>query len=128
MHAGWIGCSRTASRPPQRRAANQRKVLLMKINPAHSLALAAAFAGLLGGTTARLHAQSTEQGSTPSATASAQAGVLVMAQDTNPQTAKHSCKGKNDCKGQGGGKNAGKNSCKGQGDCATDGSKPPSFA
>ena len=42
-----------------------------------------------------------------------------------PAPAKHSCKGKNDCKGQGGGKNAGKNSCKGKGDCATDGSTPP---
>jgi uncharacterized membrane protein len=40
---------------------------------------------------------------------------------------KHSCKGKNDCKGQGGGdkEHAGKNDCKGKGGCATDGSKPP---
>jgi len=42
--------------------------------------------------------------------------------------AKHSCAGKNDCKGQGGCKtgDAGckaKNSCKGKGGCATDGSK-----
>jgi hypothetical protein len=45
--------------------------------------------------------------------------------------AKHSCAGKNDCKGQGGCKTgdggcAGKNSCKGKGGCATDGSKMPS--
>jgi hypothetical protein len=99
----------------------------MKSNTAHTLALAAAFAGLLGGTTARLNAQSIEQGGTPSASASANAGVLLVAQapDTTPDPTKHSCKGKNDCKGQGGGKHPGKNSCKGKGDCATDGSKPP---
>jgi hypothetical protein len=86
-------------------------------NTTKSLALAAAFAGLLGGTTARLNAQPTPN-SSPAA----------FAQDTPapaPAPAKHSCKGKNDCKGQGGGdaKHAGKNSCKGKGACATDGSK-----
>ena len=65
-----------------------------------SLALAAAFAGLLGGTTARLNAQTVSGHS--DATASANAGVLV-AQST-PDLPKHSCKGK--------------------GACATDGSKP----
>jgi hypothetical protein len=91
----------------------------MKINTAHNLALAAAFAGLLGGTSVRLNAQTTGHNGT-----SAQAGVLLVAQDA---PAKHSCKGKNDCKGQGGGdaKHAGKNSCKGKGACATDGSTPP---
>ena len=95
----------------------------MKMNTAHNLALAAAFAGLLGGTSLRLNAQTTGQ----NGTSSAQAGVLLIAQDQNPTPAKHSCKGKNDCKGQGGGdaKHAGKNSCKGQGACATDGSTPP---
>ena len=89
----------------------------MKTISVSSLALAAAFAGLLGGTAVRLNAQPV---SGPSATA----GVLV-AQDA-PAVPKHSCKGKNDCKGQGGGdaKHAGKNSCKGKGACATDGSKP----
>lgn len=88
-------------------------------NSTKSLALAAAFAGLLGGTAVRVNAQATQQNSP-----SAQAGVL-LAQAT-PDTTKHSCKGKNDCKGQGGGdaKHAGKNSCKGKGACATDGSKP----
>jgi hypothetical protein len=90
-------------------------------NSTKSLALAAAFAGLLGGTTARVNAQPTQN-----ATPSAQAGVL-LAQAT-PDTTKHSCKGKNDCKGQGGGKHPGKNSCKGKGDCATDGSKAPKAA
>ena len=84
-------------------------------NTTKSLTLAAAFAGLLGGTAVRLNAQPT---GTP------HAGVM-LAQDA-PAPAKHSCKGKNDCKGQGGGdaKHAGKNSCKGKGACATDGSKP----
>ena len=95
----------------------------MKINTVHNLALAAAFAGLLGGTSLRLNAQTPGQ----NGTASAQAGVLLVAQDQTPTPAKHSCKGKNDCKGQGGGdaKHAGKNSCKGKGACATDGSTPP---
>lgn len=94
----------------------------MKSNTAHNLALAAAFAGLLGGTSARLQAQTTGHNST----ASAHAGLLLVAQDQTPAP-KHSCKGKNDCKGQGGGdaKHAGKNSCKGKGACATDGSTPP---
>ena len=89
-------------------------------NSTKSLALAAAFAGLLGGTAVRVNAQPTQN-----ATPSAHAGVL-LAQTTD--TTKHSCKGKNDCKGQGGGKNAGKNSCKGKGNCATDGSKAPKAA
>jgi hypothetical protein len=91
-------------------------------NSTKSLALAAAFAGLLGGTTARLNAQPAGHN-----------GTLTFAQDNagtasqTPDPAKHSCKGKNDCKGQGGGdaKHAGKNSCKGKGACATDGSTPP---
>ncbi|MGD0445851.1 MAG: hypothetical protein ABSA39_18105 [Edaphobacter sp.] len=95
----------------------------MKTNTAGTLALAAAFAGILGGTTARLNAQTVSGHSTgPAATA----GVLLVGQD-QPNLPKHSCKGKNDCKGQGGGdaKHAGKNSCKGKGACATDGSTPP---
>jgi hypothetical protein len=86
-----------------------------------SLALAAAFAGLLGGTAVRLTAQPTQSNNAPTALA----GVLVA--QAAADTTKHSCKGKNDCKGQGGGDkdHAGKNSCKGQGACATDGSTPP---
>jgi hypothetical protein len=98
----------------------------MKSNTVHSLALAAAFAGLLGGTSARLNAQPVQNGGASTANnSSANAGVLLVAQDTTSDTTKHSCKGKNDCKGQGGGKHPGKNSCKGKGECATDGSKPP---
>ncbi|MEI9979621.1 MAG: hypothetical protein WDN23_11600 [Edaphobacter sp.] len=92
-------------------------------NSSQTLALAAAFAGLLGGTAVRLNAQPVN--GTPAASQSSQAGVLVSAQSFQTDTTKHSCKGKNDCKGQGGGKNAGKNDCKGKGGCATDGSKPP---
>jgi len=101
----------------------------MKTSAVHHLALAAAVAGLLGGTSARLNAQSTQNGGASPASASASAGILVLAHGQNAGTAKHSCKGKNDCKGQGGCKSSdngckGKNSCKGKGGCATDGSKP----
>jgi hypothetical protein len=89
-------------------------------NSTKSLALAAAMAGLLGGTAVRVNAQPTNSPTTASA------GVL-LAQDT-PAPAKHACKGQNDCKGQGGGKHPGKNSCKGKGACATDGSKAPKAA
>ncbi len=98
----------------------------MKSTSVNTLALAAAFAGLLGGTSARLNAQPVHQGTAPAVSASSNAGVLLVAQDTKTDTTKHSCKGKNDCKGQGGGSHPGKNSCKGKGGCATDGSKPPS--
>jgi hypothetical protein len=98
----------------------------MKKRSANTLALAAAFAGLLGGTTARLNAQPSQQSSTAAASASSNAGALLVAQNNpQPDATKHSCKGKNDCKGQGGGPNPGKNDCKGQGGCATDGSTPP---
>jgi hypothetical protein len=93
-------------------------------NTAQSLALAAAVAGLLGGTSVRLNAQpvSPQSNGAASAHQSSAAGVLVAQDTTTPP--KHSCKGKNDCKGQGGGKHPGKNDCKGKGGCATDGSKP----
>jgi hypothetical protein len=98
----------------------------MKTPSISSLALAAAVAGLLGGTAARLNAQPISGHSEATAnSSSAVAGVLVVSEKKLP---KHACKGQNDCKGQGGGdkKHAGKNACKGQGACATDGSKPKS--
>ncbi len=97
----------------------------MKTTSVSSLALAAAVAGLLGGTAARLNAQSVSGHSQATASSSsAVAGVMVASEKDLP---KHACKGQNDCKGQGGGDKAhrGKNSCKGQGACATDGSTPP---
>jgi hypothetical protein len=89
-------------------------------NSTKSLVLSAAVAGLFGGTALRVNAQPTNNNAPTAA-----AGVM-LAQDA-PAPAKHACKGKNDCKGQGGGdaKHAGKNSCKGKGACATDGSKTP---
>jgi hypothetical protein len=90
-------------------------------NSVQSLVLAAAVTGLMSGTTVRLNAQTAANGSQPVA----HAGVMLVQSTDVP---KHSCKGKNDCKGQGGGKNAGKNDCKGKGGCATDGSKPPKKA
>jgi hypothetical protein len=94
-------------------------------NSTKSLALAAAFTGLLGGTTVRVNAQPISGQSAATANSSAIAGVMIDSAKTLP---KHACKGQNDCKGQGGGDKAhrGKNSCKGQGACATDGSKPKS--
>jgi hypothetical protein len=96
----------------------------MKTTAVSNLALAAAFAGLLGGTAARLNAQPISGQSEATASTSAIPGVMVASDKELP---KHSCKGQNDCKGQGGGdkKHAGKNACKGQGACATDGSTPP---
>lgn len=86
-------------------------------NSTKSLALAAAMTGLLGGTAVRMNAQPVN------GNGAAVVSAGVMAQSTDMP--KHACKGKNDCKGQGGGdaKHAGKNSCKGKGACATDGSK-----
>jgi hypothetical protein len=97
----------------------------MKINTVSNLALAAAFAGLMGGTAIRANAQPLAGHTGVSSVSSAIAGV--MAEDGSKTLPKHACKGQNDCKGQGGGdkKHAGKNACKGQGACATDGSKPP---
>ena len=98
----------------------------MKSNNVNNLVLAAAFAGLLSGTTAPLNAQPAPGHSEATTSSSAFAGVMVAADQKD--LPKHACKGQNDCKGQGGGdkKHAGKNACKGQGACATDGSKPPS--
>jgi hypothetical protein len=101
-------------------------------NSKKTLVVAAAVAGLLGGTSARLQAQPSGQANTKvSVTQSSKAGVRLVASLSDQSTGKHSCKGKNDCKGQGGCKSSdngckGKNSCKGKGGCATDGSKPPS--
>ncbi len=85
----------------------------MKTTTVSNLALAAAFAGLLGGTAARLNAQPISGHSQATASSSAVAGVMVASEKELP---KHSCKGQNDCKGQGGGDKAhrGKNSCKGK--------------
>ena len=88
-------------------------------NSKHSLAVAAAFAGLVAGTAARA-AQPL-----PSGNSAPWAGM--MADDKGKQKIeKHACKGLNSCKGNGGGDASqwGKNDCKGKGACATDGSKP----
>ena len=91
----------------------------MKISN-NSLLLAAAFAGLVGGTAARA-SQPTPSGNSGSLSA----GLLADAAADKKDIEKHACKGLNSCKGNGGGskKEFGKNSCKGQGACATDGSK-----
>jgi hypothetical protein len=81
-------------------------------NSMKSLLFAAAVTGLLTGTTAM-------QAESSSSTAPV-AGAASVLHSSAMQTDKHSCKGKNACKGQGADH---KNACKGQGSCATDGSK-----
>src|SRR5260370_8486501 len=97
---------------------NRRKELFMKSN-VNNLVLAAAFAGLLGGTTARLNAQPVSGHTEATASSSAFAGVAV-APDAK-DLPKHACKGQNDCKGQGGGDkaHAATNPCNGHAACAT---------
>lgn len=89
----------------------------MKVSK-NSLALAAAFAGLVGGTAARA-AQPSQY--SPTSFSAGLPGEL----SAKKQVEKHACKGMNSCKGNGGGdkKEWGKNSCKGKGACATDGTK-----
>ncbi len=91
----------------------------MKISK-NSLVLAAAFAGLVGGTAAR----ASQPMSSSNSGSAVLAGLLADNADKK-ELPKHACKGMNSCKGQGGwdAKHWGKNSCKGKGACATDGSK-----
>jgi len=86
------------------------------MKPSKAVIAGAAIAGLLTGSMA-VRAYAVNTSSRPSISP----GTMADAQKPLP---KHACKGQNDCKGQGGGKNPGKNSCKGKGGCATDGSKP----
>ena len=93
----------------------------MKVSK-NSLALAAAFAGLVSGTAAYA---SQPAGSMDSRTISA-AGQLADISAAKKEVETPACTGMTSGKGNGGGskKEWGKNSCKGQGACATDGSKP----
>ena len=121
--AAILSQSTLTSLAARRGSTNER--LIPMTTTVKSLALAAAFAGLIGGTTVRLNAQTAQPNGT--SVQSTHAGVLLVQDKTLP---KHACKGQNDCKGQGGGdkKHAGKNDCKGKGGCATDGSTPPKAA
>ena len=101
----------------------------MKSNKS-SIVMAAAFAGLLGGTMARVNARPVTAGGNGQeiSSASSLAGQTLGA-SMDAKKDKHACKGQNSCKGKGGCKTGdngckGKNSCKGKGGCATDGSKP----
>ena len=98
----------------------------MTSNKLNALLLTAALSGLIGGTSVAA-AQAASHGSNGASVKAAKAGLRLTSDDKAP---KHSCKGKNDCKGTGGCKSSdngckGKNSCKGKGGCATDGSKMP---
>ena len=99
-------------------------------NSMKALLASAALAGLMTGTSAKLHAQSTDQNQGSAVSASQQDDSQAGKQSKKDKTEKHACKGQNSCKGKGGckaGDNGckGKNTCKGKGGCATDGSKPP---
>ncbi len=90
-----------------------------------ALLFAAAFSGLMAGTTPVM-AATAPSGSSPALAA----GVSSFNSTLLSHIQKHSCKGKNNCKGQGGCKSGdngckGKNSCKGKGGCATNGQKMP---
>ncbi len=87
-----------------------------------SFCMAAAVAGMLGGTSIRMQAQPVSGNGSGSSFIATGTGAGAAALGAHPKTAKHACKGLNSCKGQGADH---KNSCKGKGSCATDGSKPP---
>lgn len=100
----------------------------MKNTSMKALLLSAAMTGLLAGANAAPLPTQNNDGT--SAKASTNSSVLLAKADKDKKD-KHSCAGKNDCKGKGGCKTGdngckGKNSCKGKGGCATDGSKMPS--
>ncbi len=95
----------------------------MKVSKS-SLALTAAFTGLMGGTMTRLNASTVSSSNGSRQVSASVAGQSTILQDSKE---KHACKGQNSCKGKGGCKTGdngckGKNSCKGKGGCATDGS------
>ena len=98
-------------------------------NSMKALLASAALAGLMTGTSAKLHAQTIDQNQGSGVSASQQDDSQT-GKKSKDKTEKHACKGQNSCKGKGGckaGDNGckGKNTCKGKGGCATDGSKPP---
>jgi hypothetical protein len=95
-----------------------------------ALLAGAALAGLMTGTSAKLHAQSADQSQGTGVTAVQQDDSSQAGKKSKDKVEKHACKGQNSCKGKGGckaGDNGckGKNTCKGKGGCATDGSKMP---
>jgi hypothetical protein len=102
----------------------------MKNTSMKALLLSAAMTGLLAGANAATTPVNNTNSQTNVKASTGAAGVL-LAKAGDSKKDKHSCAGKNDCKGKGGCKSSdngckGKNSCKGKGGCATDGSKMPS--
>lgn len=99
-------------------------------NSMKALLAGAALAGLMTGTSTKLHAQSAEQSQGAGVTAVQQQDDSAGKKSKTDKTEKHGCKGQNSCKGKGGCSASdngckGKNDCKGKGGCATDGSKMP---
>jgi hypothetical protein len=103
-------------RSERNQTSKQRKKAHTNMKPSKAVVAGAAVARLFtGSVAARAY----------TATASSYPGVsLQTLADAKKSLPGHSCKGQNNCKGQGGGKDPGGNSCKGKGGCATDGSKP----
>ena len=92
----------------------------MKVSKS-SLVAAAAMTGLFSGAVARMNAEPAGGGGGQKSTKN------TKSKGTKAKVDKHSCAGKNSCKGLGGCKTSdngckAKNSCKGKGGCATDGS------
>jgi hypothetical protein len=107
-------------------AIDQQRRGKMKVSKS-SLVIAAAFAGLLGGTVARVNAE--PLGTTGGV--GGNGGNKATKSTKASKMEKHACAGKNSCSGKGGCKTGdngckAKNSCKGKGGCATDGSKKSS--
>jgi hypothetical protein len=97
-----------------------------------TLMIAAAGAGLLGGSSALQAAVVPQQNAVLSTSDAslgrASSGFFAQTADSG----KHACRGMNSCKGQGGCSTSdngckAKNSCAGKGGCATDGSVSPSM-
>ena len=119
--------SPTRGEYPRQSPTRSKKTMKNQLN---AVLLSAALAGLAGGSAVAAHA-ATQTSVNANSAKVMKAGLRYSG--SNYDTAKHSCQGKNDCKGQGGCKSgdngcSSKNSCKGKGGCATDGSKMPGLA
>src|SRR5260370_12986275 len=99
----------------RRGSTNER--LIPMTTTAKSLALAAPFAGLIGGTTVRLNAPTAQSNGT--SVQSTHAGVLLVQDETLP---KHACEDQTDCMvpDRDDIKEATQTDCNGKGGCSTD--------
>src|SRR5260370_14671145 len=94
-------------------------------NSMKALLASAALAGLMTGTSVKLHAQTTDQNQGTGVSASQQDDSQTGKKSKKEKTEKHGCKGQNSCKGKGGCSTSdngfkGKKSCQVNVVCATD--------